>query len=126
MKPVGLTTLLLVMLAGGSQAQKVDPCKGETTFEMKQCAAKKYKDADDQLNKVYRDLMSKLDNEGHKTSLKTAQQAWLKYRDSHCEFVSYLYEGGTLYSIVLTDCRTALTNSRTKEMKEEIQRLNDL
>ena len=126
MKPVGLATLLLVMVAGVSQSQQNDPCKGETTFEMKRCAARKYKEADDELNKVYRDLMSKLENEGHKTSLKTAQQAWLKYRDSHCVFVSYLYEGCTLYPVVLTDCRTALTSSRTKEIKEEIKALNDL
>jgi len=126
MKLVGLTTLLFVIVAGGSQTQKSDPCKGETTFEMKVCAAKKYKEADDELNKVYRDLMSKLDSEGHKTSLKTAQQAWLKYRDSHCEFVGYLNQGGTFYSVVLTDCRTSLTSSRTKEMKEEIERLDQL
>ena len=124
MKLVGLTMLLFFIVASGSQVQKDDPCKGETTFEMKRCAAKKYKEADDQLNKVYRELMAKLDNEGHKTSLRTAQQAWLKYRDSHCEFVSFLYEGGTLYSIVLTDCRTALTSSRTKELKVEIEDLD--
>ena len=76
MKLFGLTMLLFVIVAGGHQTQKRDPCTdGETTAEMKMCASRKYKQADDELNKVYRDLLSKLDNEGHKASLKTAQQA---------------------------------------------------
>ena len=126
MKLLGLATLLFVLVASGSQTQNSDPCKGETTFEMKQCAGKRYKQADDELNKVYRQLMSKLDDEGYKTSLKTAQQSWLKYRDGHCEFVSYLNRGGTIYSVVLTECMTSLTTSRTKELKEEITRLEQL
>lgn len=124
MNLAGLIVLLCVVVAGGFPTQKKDPCDGETTFEMKQCAAKKYKQADDELNKVYRDLMSKLDDEGHKTSLKTAQVAWLKYRDSHCDFESYLNRGGSIYSVVVTDCRASLTNSRTKELKEQIHRLD--
>ena len=88
MKLFGLVILLFV--TSGPQAQKSDPCAGETTFQMKECAAKKYKQADDELNKTYRQLMSKLDDAGHQESLKTAQQAWLKYRDSNCDFVGYL------------------------------------
>ena len=126
MKLFGLAMLLLVTVASASQTQKSDPCKGETTFEMKQCAAKRYKQADDELNVVYRRLMSKLDDEGHKTSLKTAQQAWLKYRDGNCEFESYLNRGGTIYSVVLTECMTSLTTSRTKELKQQIDRLEQL
>ena len=126
MKILSFATLLFVLIATGVQTQQQDPCKGETTPEMKMCAAKRYKQADDELNKVYRELMSKLDDEGHKATLKTAQQAWLKYRDGHCDFVSYLNRGGTIYSVVLTECMTSLTNSRAKELKEEIKGLERL
>lgn len=122
----GLTMMLFVIVAGGHQTQKRDPCTGETTAEMKMCAAGKYKQADDELNKVYRVLMSKLDDEGHKASLKTAQQAWLKYRDSNCDFESYLNRGGTIYGVVVSDCMTSMTNSRTKELKEHIKTLDAL
>ena len=121
MKNLRFATLLFVLIPTGVQAQQQDPCKGESTPEMKMCAAKRYKQADDELNKVYRELMSKLEDEGHRATLKTAQQAWLKYRDGHCEFVSYLNRGGTIYSVVLTECMTSLTNSRAKELKEEIK-----
>jgi uncharacterized protein YecT (DUF1311 family) len=123
MKILGFATLLLALIATGAQTQQRDPCKGETTYEMKMCAAKRYKQADDELNKVYRELMSKLEDEGHKATLKTAQQAWLKYRDGECDFVSYLNRGGTIYSVVQTECMTSLTNSRIKELKEDIKDL---
>jgi len=124
MQILSFATMLFFLITTGVQAQQRDPCKGETTPEMKLCAAKRYKQADAELNRVYRELMSKLDDEGHKTSLKTAQQAWLKYRDGHCEFVSYLNRGGTIYFVVLTECMTSLTSSRTKELKEQITNLD--
>ena len=126
MKLFGLTMLLLAVVAGGHQTQKRDPCMGETTLEMKMCSATKYKQADDELNNVYRQLMSKLDDDGYKTSLKTAQQAWLKYRDNNCDFESYLNRGGSIYSVVVSDCMTSMTNSRTKELKAQIESLDSL
>ena len=127
MKLLGLTMLLFVIVAGGHQTQKRDPCtEGETTVEMKMCATRKYKQADDELNKVYRELLSKLDDAGHKASLKTAQQAWLKYRDSNCDFESFLNRGGSIYSVVVSDCMTSMTNSRTKELKQQIENLDSL
>jgi uncharacterized protein YecT (DUF1311 family) len=69
--------------------------------------------------------MSKLDDDGYKASLKTAQQSWLKYRDNNCDFVSYLYRGGSIYSVIVSDCMTSMTISRTKEMKEQIKELEN-
>ncbi len=118
--------LVLVVGVSGLRAQRRDPCDGDTTLEMRQCAARKYKQVDDELNKTYRLLMSKLDNEGHKSSLKTAQQAWLKYRDTNCEFVSYLYRGGSIAPVIVTDCMTNMTTARIIEMKDQIRSLEDL
>lgn len=126
MKLFTLAVLLLAFVANGSQTQKRDPCQGETTVDMKLCSAKKYKQADDELNSVYRRLLSKLDDESHRTTLRTAQQAWLKYRDSNCDFVSYLNRGGSIYAVIVTECMTSMTSSRTKELKEQIKDLESL
>lgn len=126
MKLFTLAVLLLAFVANGSGTQTADPCKGETTADMKFCSAKKYKQADAELNNVYRRLLSKLDDEGHRTTLRTAQQAWLKYRDSNCDFVSYLNRGGSIYSVIVTECMTNMTSSRTKELKEQIENLANL
>src|ERR1051325_10300422 len=85
MKFLSPVLLLSVTAPVIPQAQR-DPCKGDTTYEMKQCSGTKYKQADAELNKVYQQLLSKLDDEGHKASLKAAQLAWLKYRDTNCDF----------------------------------------
>ena len=118
--------LLLSVTAQVTPHAQRDPCNGETTYEMKQCSAGKYKKADDELNKVYQQLMSKLDDEGHKSSLKKAQLAWLKYRDTNCDFESYLNRGGSIYSVVVTECMTSMTISRTKQLKEQIKQMADL
>lgn len=122
MKLLFVATLLLFTISHEPTAQQKDPCKGETTFEMRQCAGKRYKQADEELNKVYQRLMSKLSAD-EKTSLKTAQQAWLKYRDTNCDFESFMYRGGTMAPLVEAECMVAMTNSRTKELKQQIEDL---
>ena len=107
-------------LAGPEKTQ--DPCaNAHTTVEMRDCAGKEYKQADDELNRVYRQLMSKMDDEGRKTALKTAQQAWIKYRDANCDFASYLNRGGTIEPVVRYNCMTAMTVSRMKELREYLE-----
>jgi len=118
--------LLLSVTAPVSLQTQRDPCQGDTTYEAKQCSAKKYQQADHELNKAYQQLMSKLDDEGHKNSLKIAQLAWLKYRDNNCDFEGYLNRGGTIYSVVVTECLTVMTTSRTKQIKEQIKQLDNL
>lgn len=118
--------LLLLVIAPTTLKAQTDPCKGDTTFEMKQCSAKNFKQADDELNKVYKQLMSKLDDDGHKASLKTAQLSWLNYRDTNCDFESYLNRGGSIYSVIVTECKTSMTTSRTRQLKEQVKQLDNL
>lgn len=117
--------LLLFLMATNASAQNhhsQNPCENaQTTVEMRDCVGKEYKKADDELNSVYKQLMSKLTDEGHKAALKTAQQAWIKYRDANCEFEAYLNRGGTIYPVVYTGCLSAMTTARTKELRELIE-----
>src|SRR5713101_2558120 len=118
-------TMLIVFtsLSGLAEPQKTkDPCaNAQTTAEMRDCAGREYKQADEELNRVYRQLMAKLDNEGRKTALKTAQQAWIKYRDANCDFASYLNRGGTIEPVVRYNCMTGVTVSRMKELREYLE-----
>ena len=124
----GISVLLSLSIAVTSSAQKQkeqDPCaNAQTTIEMRDCAGREYKKADDELNKVYRQLMSTLADEGYKAALKAAQQAWIKYRDANCEFESYLNRGGTIEPVVRFGCLASMTASRTKELKDDIKQFN--
>jgi uncharacterized protein YecT (DUF1311 family) len=111
----------IALSGSGLEQKKQDPCaNAKSTAEMRDCVGRQYKTADDELNRVYRQLMSKLDDEGHKAALKTAQQAWIKYRDANCDFESYLSRGGTMEPVSHYGCLTWMTAARTKELREAL------
>ena len=124
MKLLSLALLIVFAgLAGIAEPQKTkDPCaSAQTTPEMRDCAGKEYKKADDELNRVYRQLIAKIDDEGRKTALKTAQLAWTKYRDANCDFASYLNRGGTIEPVVRYNCITEMTGARMRDLREYLE-----
>ena len=114
--------LLAAICCSAQEQKKPDPCENaQTTVEMRDCAGKEYEAADAALNKVYQQLMSTLSDEGHRTVLKEAQLAWIKFRDANCDFESYLNRGGTIYPIVNAGCRTGMTANRTRELEQMLK-----
>lgn len=97
-------------------AQKVNCESPMTTLEMNICAGQEYKVADQKLNRVYRQLQSKL-NGKQKQRLTNAQLAWIKFRDTNCNYEKGQFEGGTMASQVGTYCLAGMTEKRTKELE---------
>ena len=116
-----------IMTAGATvtgQKQKSQPCeKAQTQAEMNICWGNEYKKADAQLNKTYQELAALLEDED-KTELKTAENAWIKYRDAHCAFVADQYRGGTMRPMIEAICLADVTTSRTTELKNQINDRN--
>ena len=56
-----------------------------------------------------------------KAALIEAQTAWIKYRDSHCKFDCMGYKGGSIYPLMYSDCLTALTEMRTKQLNATLK-----
>ena len=105
----------------GQGEQKSVPCpNAQSQAEMTICWGNEYKAADTTLNQVYRHLVTMLDEE-QKAQLKLAQTAWLKYRDSNCEFVADQYKGGSMRPMVAAICLTDMTINRTTELKKQIK-----
>src|SRR5207253_7340405 len=85
---VMLFVSLLVVTSVFGQGAKKAPCSdANTQAEMNICAGKEYKAADAILNRVYQQLVAMLEPE-EKSQLKEAQTAWIKCRDTNCEFVA--------------------------------------
>jgi uncharacterized protein YecT (DUF1311 family) len=124
LKPAITFLLLSLLISGtafGQRKKKNDPCaNAQTQYEMNQCAGKAFRAADATLNEVYRKLVSML-NEDEKAQLKDAQTAWLKYRDTNCEFVADEYKGGSIRPLILATCLGNMTKSRTAELKTQIK-----
>lgn len=112
---------LLVVGSALGQGAKQAPCSDAATqAEMNICAGKEYKTADAALNRVYQQLVAKLEPE-EKVQLKGVQIAWLKYRDTNCEFVADQYKGGSIRPMIYGLCMADVTRNRTSELKAQIE-----
>jgi uncharacterized protein YecT (DUF1311 family) len=104
-----------------AQEPQKDPCDNPSnTVEMRECAWKKFKAADADLNKVYGELMSKVVAVSGKQHLKKAQNEWLKFRDANADFESSFYEGGSAKEQIRVYALLRMTQDRMKELKNTI------
>lgn len=101
-------------------AQKLNCNNAQTQSDINQCAQLSYQNADKKLNQVYKQLLPKLSG-SRKQKLITAQQAWIRFKDSSCEFERSGYEGGSIAPTIYFGCLETATNQRTKQLQEYIQ-----
>lgn len=93
-----------------------DQCmsKAEATVEIVQCIDAELERQDQRLNQVYKALGADL-TDNRKAQLREAQRAWIKFRDTNCEF--YLDpDGGTMAGILAADCMLRSTADRAEEL----------
>lgn len=104
----------LIALTGYSQTQ----------FEMNQEAGREYEKKDKELNVLYKKLIAKLD-ETERNLFIQAQQAWLKFRDSHCKYEASSYEGGSMQPMVRYYCLAELTAARNEMLRNDLKNRNN-
>ena len=68
------------------------------------------------LNDNYKKLMSKL-SPNRKKKLREAQRAWIKFRETNCDFY-FDPDGGSAARIAAIDCSVTTTAARAKELKD--------
>jgi uncharacterized protein YecT (DUF1311 family) len=120
-----LIVVLLTVFPASSQKKKTenDPCKGNTQYEMNMCAGQELKRADAELNRVYQQLLKAVEGDKLATSkIKTAEQAWIVYRDAYLE-ATYPEEDkqanyGSIFPMEFALLSTKLTRAQTAALKE--------
>ncbi len=75
------------------------------------CAKFDYELSDKQLNKIYLSIFDNLDKKNRK-NLKSAEFAWIKYRDAHCEAATNVYELGSMAPLARYSCLNMITKQR--------------
>ncbi|HLW52084.1 MAG TPA: lysozyme inhibitor LprI family protein [Candidatus Angelobacter sp.] len=105
----------------GTEPEKPGLCeKAVTQLELNQCTAEQYKVVDARLNTLYQQINADL-GRGKDTlavgKLKAAQQAWINYRDLHCDAARHQFEGGSMAPMIFSDCLTGVTLNRIQELK---------
>jgi len=101
-------------------AQRPNCNNPQTQSEMNICASIAYQNADRKLNQVYRQLLPKL-SASRQQKLISAQQAWIKFRDSSCEFERSAYEGGSMAPMIYGFCLADVTEQRTKDLQRYLE-----
>jgi uncharacterized protein YecT (DUF1311 family) len=97
--------------------QKLNCNNPQTQTAINECAKLSYQNADQKLNRVYQQLLPTLER-SRKQKLIAAQLAWIKFRDTNCEFERSKYEGGSIASSIYSGCLENTTKLRTQELQE--------
>ncbi len=99
----------------------------QSQSEMNICAHEAYKAADRELNEVYVRAMAEMkeidryleaDLKGASQTLRSAQRAWIVFRDKACEAYGYQARGGSMESMLVGGCLERLTKERTTHLRE--------
>ena len=107
--------LMLLLITASSFANCEKPM---SQSEMNECSSSKFDIADKELNDIYKELMSKL-NDTEKNNLKKEQRKWIKYRNAEAsrELKELGLEGGSMASMMYGDSLTYSTKKRVEELK---------
>ncbi|MEH1865642.1 MAG: lysozyme inhibitor LprI family protein [Nostoc sp.] len=100
--------------------QKFNCNNPQTQAAINECAKLSYQNADRKLNRAYQQLLPTLEK-SRKQKLIAAQLAWVKFRDTNCEFERSKYEGGTIAPSIYAGCLENLTKLRTQELQEYLK-----
>ncbi|MBO6756846.1 MAG: DUF1311 domain-containing protein [Roseibium sp.] len=94
---------------------------------MTYCAEQDWQAADADLNTAYNAAMAAMretdsylpDNlKGAADALRSAQRAWIPYRDAACAAYGYQARGGSMEPMLIYACRADLTRQRTGELMD--------
>lgn len=109
--------IVLAMNMMGASLAWADCADPQDQAEINQCAGSDWQAADAKLNSTYKELIGSIDD-GWGQSLRSAQRAWVSFRDAECEFESMGWEGGSGRPAVQAGCLTRVTEERTKVLNE--------
>lgn len=91
----------------------------QSQSEMNLQAAREAERADKELNKVYKQLLGTLDDEGAKL-LKASQRAWITFRDAEATFAADEARGGSMSPMLYSGTLGRLTEQRTEMLRQRL------
>jgi uncharacterized protein YecT (DUF1311 family) len=113
----------------------MDPCAASLNQDdLNACWLDQLKSADLSMNHLYRAALVLLEHDlgdarrhsddrqlAYESTaildLKSAQTAWMKYRDIHCQAAGQQFEGGSIQPIAVDQCLTLITQHRIEEIR---------
>lgn len=128
-----LAVLAVVPAVHAEDEDKIDCSNAMSTVEMNHCAGLDLDKADAELNKVYKMALSRIpeiamdeapfDAKSWEEALRASQRAWVAFRDAECDrHVPMGWTGGTGTTVAVLGCKSALTEARTKALKDQYEK----
>lgn len=121
---MGITMGLILPKPLLAQPTQVNCQSPETQRDMNICASRDAEVADRRLNQVYKQLQAKVSDSQSKKELIDAETAWIKFRDRDCRFAAGLNRGGSIASMIQSQCVANLTRQRTKQLEDYLKNLD--
>ena len=117
-------------LAQNSQTLRTCNEKAKTQMEMTACASNELARVETQMDDVYNTLLSKTESQPEALAkIKSAQKAWLVYRDA---YIAAMYpaknkqaEYGSMYPMKVSLLRAKLTQKQVAALKELLRKSTD-
>ncbi|MBC6434304.1 lysozyme inhibitor LprI family protein [Nostoc sp. HG1] len=100
--------------------QKLNCNNPQTQSAINECTKLSYQNVDKKLNQVYQQLLPTLES-SRKQKLIAAQLAWIKFRDTNCEFERSRYEGGSIAPTIYFGCLRNTTKLRTQQLQQYLK-----
>lgn len=124
---VGLAAVCLAAPASGQismqqiearQSPALASCleRDSSTAGMRECLGTEYRLQDRALNQAYQAALGRL-NARQQAQLRTAQRAWVAYRQARCRSMTD-QDWGTLSLLAADDCGVSMTIARTIELED--------
>lgn len=126
--------LLLASAGGAAHAQERDDtpttCPDtRTQLGMNICAQRAYLAADAELNAIWPTVMAHMrvrdrdfetdrgeGRPGYQQALRSAQRAWISWRDAQCVVEGYAARGGSMEPMLIAQCKERLTRERIEQL----------
>lgn len=113
-----LSLLVVGGFAGVAEAKEACNRNDDSQTMMTICAGQDYAAADAKLNRAYQKLAKDGDADTLKL-LKTAQRAWISFRDAECAYATAGSAGGSIHPMEVSMCLTTVTEDRIKQIEAD-------
>jgi uncharacterized protein YecT (DUF1311 family) len=121
---------LALLTALQSPADGIDCENAMSQMEMTACAARRFEQADAELNRLWRTTIadagrfdrsadngqSPRDRRSEEALLRRTQRAWIAFRDGQCEIEGMAERGGSLEPMIVNECLARLTRERIAQL----------
>lgn len=113
---VALLALSSVMPLAYSHPSNCSDASDQRTLN--ECTNNSYKESDSELNKLYKEIKNRLNQDPDSAKkFVAAQRSWITFRDAECDFATANSQAGSAYGMLVSLCRDRLTQARIKEFK---------